>query len=314
MSTPSVTWHPHVTHDAVDPTFGNRFWELVWKTAAVTSLVFFTALALVTVAYAAMLNPLYVPPIIAGVLAITLPTALYVFGYCMDKAAHYDRHLKLNNSILTKISGLPTNATELRTLVENLGVDTRTLSDQDLTTITPAIARAQVMGELAEKSRVSLEQRKQKGTFICTIDEKEVTVPVAQTARLSEIDPANATALQTQYKISDWYISALGEEEMLELCRRIAFAYSLHVLQSPHDARSSTDFCQTYLFNRHDRLRVISRERGDPLADIFVKTKGVAPQSYTIDQLKQLSTAEIAERLFGLTLAAPKSDDLDDVI
>jgi hypothetical protein len=298
MST-SVSWHPYVAHNTEDPCCGgNRFWELVWKTAAIASIVALTALSLVAVVFAAMESPLMVPLVIAVILCVNLPAILQIYQYCMTKAEEYGNTVEFNNKIVAKMNALPADLSQLRALVEGFGVTTSGLSDQDLTTLKPAIAIAQVKSDRVTEWAAEVQKEFGKDTFICELEGKEVTIDQRHVPYLSAIDPDNTAAIETQGAV----LARIVEHDKAEnvgLIKKIQAAYCLHVLQAPHDLRPLSDFCSVYNMGSL-QARLLVKERGDPSYNIFVKTKGQAPQAYTTDDIKQWSLAQIAETLFQL--------------
>lgn len=292
----NITWHPYVTHDALAERTSNRRAELGWRFLATVTFVAFTALVAVAAAFTAV-DSLFIT--LAVFALFGFPFSFRLFKIFWDKANARGQVVEFNDRLLAKLQVLPSDAKELRKTVENMGVKTEKLSDQDLQKAKHAIARAQTLVEVSDNNIKEIQKELDEKTVTLEIDEKPVKVEVEKAYAFDDLDLSKPESLIIYQKLSDRKIRILNDLQDA-LLDRISAAYCLHVIQNPHDLIPPNKFYQIHKIDC--ALRYHANAEGNDTWDVLLQRMPrthVKELWYTIDECKDDSAAKIAEQVFG---------------
>lgn len=300
-ATPAASFHSHVTYNPVNERFHHRIKEILWKTAAIATVVAFTALALVSTIFAAMEDPMSLPVLLTAFLTFGLHLSYQAVSYCWKNAEAHTNEVQWNQRIITKMQGLPT---DFRELARQYGVDKIDLADNELSKLAPLIARTQILIESADKELQEVDDALQKlHSQPVMLPNRKTAVQFKESIRMNVIDFTQPESEANRRDLIACEIN-LNNRRQQALIERVQAAYCLCILQNPRTTAAQSHYCTQLSHNYQMRLfsKALS-SNGDDSWELFMKRHSDG-KTYTVSDIAQMNLKQIAQEFFAVNQAS----------
>jgi len=282
----------------------HKRWNMIWKVAALASVVAFAALAAVATALTYLTAPIYLPVLFTGILAFALSPAYNLFEWMWKgKAAGHREAAEELQPIVDAVKELPKSKTELESALHTLGV-TEVQSDQiGVKQLKPALGRYQAIQTNLQSIAAKVHQLTQElfkgqgftASYAMDKDVHEVEVKVGTHGMIAHLDRENIESVSAFKAVQAKFIE-LANLHAAQGKLRIVQAHLIHVMREPHDTRSLDDHCKTFEF-----LDAATRQRATELKDPHAEAFALRvdnQKAYTLEDLKGMTIVEMTEALF----------------
>lgn len=299
--------HSYLNRDYKGELSSHKRWNVVWKIAALASVVAFAALAAVATAVTYLTAPVYLPVLFTAILAFALSPAYNFFEWMWKgKAAGHRAEVEALQPIVDAIKKLPKGSGELEAALHSVGV-TEVKSDQvNVKALKPILGHYNAIEADLEKvaakvDKVSQELFTKKGFTASYVSDKEVEeigVQVETHGRIANLDLQDPVSVHAFMAVQ----TKFAEFEDLQATQgklRIVQAHLIHVMRNPHGSKSLGEHCKTFEF-LNSATREKSRAQEDPNADTFALRLD-NQKAFTLVELKEKSIVELTDMLFSGT-------------
>ncbi|NGX45113.1 MAG: hypothetical protein K940chlam2_00255 [Chlamydiae bacterium] len=296
--------HSYFNRDYKGELSSHKRWNVVWKIAALASVVAFAVLAAVATALTYLTAPVYLPVLFTAALATLAPAYSFFEWMWKGKAAGHSAEAEVLQPIVDAIKELPKGSGGLEQTLHALGV-TEVKSDQvNVKALKPILGHynafeADLKKIAAEVDKVTQELFTKKSFTTSYVRDKEVEEMVVQVethGRIGNLNRQDPESLEGFMAVKDKFAD-LEDQQALQGKLRITQSHLIHVMRNPRDPKSFGDHFRTFEFLSR-ATRESARTQGDPHADIFALRLD-NQKAFTLVELKEKSIVELTETLFS---------------